>query len=172
MNTVELLKETAAVVTALAVIFGAVVAVFRYIAKVHQARADALVGFWTNEGDITGPYPTHYLNLELKLKGRDVSGIVESRALETGTTLPNGSLRGCLGWGKKINGEVLDVSRARLVRYGTVSLRLRRGVLEWRTKGEVVDFLPTSAELWHVSEDQLKAFRHRVSSNPGWKERE
>lgn len=145
--------------TALTVIVGAIFGFFRYIAKVHQARARDFNGFWTNEGSITGPYPTHYLNLQLNVRGRDVSGIVESRALETGTTLPNGSLRGHLDWGKGIHGEVVDVSRSRFRRYGTVSLRLRRGVLTWRTKGQIADFLPTSTELWRMSEDQLSPWR-------------
>jgi hypothetical protein len=99
---------------------------FRWIARKYEAQGTAIAGKWTNEGDVTaaaeGRLPPHYVHLYLRVEGSDVSGIVESRALDSGTTLPNGSLNGQRRWGR-ISASVVDVRRGRLITSGRVVLR-------------------------------------------------
>jgi len=121
----------------------------------RKKQAAALLGKWTNEGDVTAEIPSHYLDLEIvSIKGGEVSGIVRSRATASETELPNGSFAGRLRW-RKILGEVVDVRQGRLLKYGDVVLRLRRDRLEWKVQNGVADFLPRSALLWKSAANQL-----------------
>jgi len=144
-------------------IIGAVGDLQAFFAEGREKQAAALSGKWTNEGAI-GEFPSHYLHLELRVEGSEVSGIVESRALSSsGAILPNVSIIGQLRWGR-IVGEVHDVSQGRVLTYGLVIIRLRKGKLDWQLKRGVADFLPQSAVLWRsraaeVSEEALRQLR-------------
>jgi hypothetical protein len=123
-----------------------------FATRIRSARAEKFAGTWGNEGDCTSPNPSHYVELVLASKGTEVTGIVRSRNLESETELPNGSFIGCRR-GFRVTGEIVDVSRGRLVRYGKVSMRLRKGLLEVRATDRLADFLPTQASLWWQSDE-------------------
>ena len=135
----------------------------RWIARKHEAQGTAIAGKWTNEGDVTaaaeGRLPSHYVNLYLRVEGSDVSGIVQSRALDTGATLPNGSLNGWRRWGR-ISASVTDVRQGRLITYGHVVLRPRGRkpnlLLEWRLVNSTADFLPKATTLWKHDSEAIK----------------
>ena len=65
----------------------AVADVFAWIAREHETQGAAIEGKWTNDGDVTaaaeGRLRSHYLGLYLRVDGNDVSGIVQSRALNS-----------------------------------------------------------------------------------------
>ena len=124
----------------------------RFIRERGERRADALTGLWTNEGDVIGPIPTHYVDLELLVERSKVSGIVRSNTTRGRTSLPNGSLLGQRRWGK-ITAEVVDVRRGRLVKFGDITLRLKGEQLLWSAKNIQGDFLPKSAALWKLEDD-------------------
>jgi len=104
----------------------AVADVFAWIAREHETQGAAIEGKWTNDGDVTaaaeGRLRSHYLGLYLRVDGNDVSGIVQSRALNSGATLHNGFLKGRRQWGR-ISASM--VRQERLVTYGLAALRLR-----------------------------------------------
>lgn len=118
-------------------IIGAVGDLQGFFAKRREKHAAALSGKWTNEGEI-GNTPSHYLHLEPRVEGSEASGIVESRALSSsGAILPNGSFVGRLRWGRVV-GEVRDVSQDRVLTYGLVTLRLRKGSWNGNSNAELL----------------------------------
>lgn len=122
-----------------------------FATRIRSARAEKFAGTWSNEGDCTGPIPSHYVELVLTSKGTEVTGIVRSRNLELEAEFPNGSFIGRRR-GFWVTGEIIDVSRGRRVRYGRVSMHLRKGLLEVQATDRLADFLPTQASLWRLSD--------------------
>ena len=112
-----------------------------------RKRAESLTGMWTNEGDVVAPLPSHFVELTLVVDGKKVSGIVQSRQLETHTELPNGSIVGAIRFGK-IVAEVLDVRRGKLVKYGDITLKREGDFLVWTARNRLADFLPATTKLW------------------------
>jgi hypothetical protein len=133
-------------------VIGAVKDLQAFAAKVRDARDKRFSGTWGNEGNCTGPTPSHYVELVLLSKATEVTGIVRSRNLELAATLPNASFIGRRS-GYSVVGEVVDVSRGRLVRYGQITLRLDKKFLKLRTTKRLADFLPIQATLWRQSDE-------------------
>lgn len=124
----------------------------RFAREKTEKRGRALTGTWTNEGDAIGPLPSHFVDLELVVKGKKVSGIVRSRELERDTVLPNGSIVGEMRL-RKIVAEVLDVRRGQLVKYGDVTLERKGDFLIWIAHNRLADFLPDTTKLWKLEAD-------------------
>ena len=124
----------------------------RFIRERNERRAHALTGTWTNEGDVVGPIPSHYVDLELLVEDANVSGIVRSSTTRGRTILPNGSILGRRRWGK-IVAEIVDVRRGRLVKFGDVTLHLKGDLLLWAAENIQGNFLPKSAALWRLEDD-------------------
>jgi hypothetical protein len=125
-----------------------------FTTRIRSARAEKFAGTWGNEGDCTGPIPSHYVELVLSSKGTEVTGIVRSRNLESESELPNGSFIGHRR-GFRVTGEIVDVSRGRLIHYGKVSMYLHKGLLEVQATDRLADFLPTQASLWRQSDETV-----------------
>ena len=123
-----------------------------FAARIRSTRAEKFAGTWGNEGDCTGPIPSHYVEFVLASNGTEVTGIVRSRNLESESELPNGSFVGQRR-GFRVTGKVVDVSRGRLINYGKVSMHLHKGVLEVQATERLADFLPTQASLWRQSDE-------------------
>ena len=123
----------------------------RFIRERSERRANALTGLWTNEGDVIGPIPSHYIDLELLVEDSKVSGIVRSNTTRGRTSLPNGSVLGRKRWGKLV-AEVVDVRRGRLVKFGDITLKLKGERLLWSAKNLHGDFLPKSTTLWKLED--------------------
>lgn len=123
-----------------------------FAAKVRDARDKKFSGTWGNEGDCTGPTPSHYIQVVLLSKATKVTGIVRCRNLKSATTLPNGSFVGQRS-GYRVVGEVVDVSRGRLVHFGQMTLLLDKKFLKIKTTKCIADFLPVQATLWRQSDE-------------------
>ncbi len=121
----------------------------RFIREKAEKEARGITGTWTNEGDVTAPLPSHFIDVELLVDGKKVSGIVRSRELQTDSELPNGSLVGERKM-RKIAAEVLDVRRGRLVKYGDITLERKGDFIHWTARNCVADFLPATARLWKL----------------------
>lgn len=123
----------------------------RFIRERSERSANALTGLWTNEGDVIGPIPSHYIDLELLVEDSKVSGIVRSNATRGRTSLPNGSLLGRKRWGK-IVGEIVDVRRGHVVKFGDITLQLKGEKLLWSAESIQGGVLPESATLLKFEE--------------------
>lgn len=121
----------------------------RFIREKAEKQARAMTGTWTNEGDVIAPFPSHFIDVELLVDGKKVSGIVRSRELQTDAELPNGSLVGEKRM-RKIVAEVLDVRRGRLVKYGDITLEPKGDFIHWTARNRLADFLPATAKLWKL----------------------
>lgn len=119
----------------------------QYGSNIRKVRAEKFSGNWTNEGSIGGQSPSHYVNLELIVEGVEVSGIITSRKLDDETCMNNQSFTGRRS-GYRINGQVITVSQGRVGCYGHVRLHLRNGVLHFKSKKLIADFLPITTTLW------------------------
>ena len=117
-----------------------------YFQKRKTERVASFCGKWTNEGDCTGPQPSHYVELDFSPTKNGVSGVVSSRG--QGSNLPMASFHGEIKWGK-LRGTVTGVSRGNLVVYGKVSMALRSDNLSFFVTDVLASFLPTQAVLWH-----------------------
>ena len=122
-----------------------------FAANVRDARDKKFSGTWGNEGDCEGPIPSHYVELVLLSKAMEVTGIVRSRNLKSAANLPNGSFVGRRS-GYRVVGEVVDVSRGRLVHFGEMTLLLDKKFLTIKTTKRLADFLPVQATLWRQSD--------------------
>ena len=120
--------------------------------KVRDARDKKFSGNWGNEGNCTGPIPSHHIELVLLSKETEVTGIVSSRNLKSGATLPNGSFIGRRN-GYRVLGEVVDVSRGHLIHFGQMTLHLDKKFLKIKTTKQLADFLPVQATLWRASDE-------------------
>lgn len=121
----------------------------------RDKQAQVLTGKWTNEGDVIAMSPSHFIDLELLIKGNKVSGVVCSRALGSGSKLPNGSIIGKKSW-RGIKAEVVDVQQGRLVKFGKVTLEFKKGYIFWKCKDCLADFLPRSAQLWKLEGSEVR----------------
>ena len=117
-----------------------------YFRKRKAERIASFCGKWINEGDCTGPQPSHYVELNFSPTKKGVSGVVSSRGQDS--NLPMASFNGEIKWGK-LRGTVTGVSRGNLVVYGKVSMALKNDNLSFIATEVLASFLPTQAVLWH-----------------------
>lgn len=120
------------------------------LAKKHdRSIANRFSGDWHSEGDITGPPRTHNVELlALSCKGKEISGIIQTKNLETGSNLPNGSLHGKRR-GKSAVVKVVDISHGMLVEYGSLRLSLISHGIHLKTVSKRMSGLfPEELDLW------------------------
>ena len=105
-------------------------------------------GNWSNEGNIGGDEPSHFVDLRLYCSGKEISGSINARKNSSDETWINASMNG-----KRVASrskcKITYVRQGQVLDYGTVILKKdSKRNLKWELKEGVGDFFPKETTLY------------------------
>ncbi len=153
-STKDLLEATAYLVAIVAGLGGGISFIVHQVRKSRWRVRAEWTGRWTNEGDVTGTLPSHFVDLALEAKDGELSGLITSRGLGVEAIAPDRSVVGSYS-GRHGKIEVYHIRGGHRLDEATAKVSLnRRQLLSWTLVNGVTAFYPTRMECWKLDPDE------------------
>ena len=115
---------------------------------VRKKRDGFFIGNWSNEGNIGGDEPSHFVDLNLYCSGKEIMGSINARKNGNDETWIKASMNGKRGVSRS-KCKITYVRHGQVLDYGTVILKKdSRRNLKWELKEGVGDFFPKETVLY------------------------
>ena len=133
-----------------AVICG-LIGLFYLVRKENKIRTEELdkqfSGKWINEGAIDGPLETHYIELELSLKDREIIGVLSVNSPKYHTQLNCLSILG-KRFRRRAKIDIISHQRGETQTIGEAILFLKKRIIVWKLLRGMNDYFPKRTKLW------------------------
>lgn len=151
----ETLQQVSTIIANLAVAATAIGGFYIYLSRTGSSRQKRLdKGFtssWINEGDITALPPSHYMQIDLKCKEGEITGVLRSSDTQSPSLWDNLSVVG-IRKGNAAMVQIVDVVRGRDVEYGVAKIWLQKDRLRWKLLKGHANVLPGETALWRFEQ--------------------